>query len=286
VSVRRAARGVLAALALVLAAGSALRGLDGPADPEIERGVRQVQEGELQAGIATLEGAVLRPGVARRDVALAHVWIGIAHLGLDRPGPARASMQAARDADPTLALSPDEFPPHVVLVFQEAVAAAPVAPPPVPAPESQPGRPPEKKGHGRAYLIGGAAAVAAGGIALAAGGPAPSPSPSPLTCTDPAQSGQPAFDFPTNGATIRGVVSVSCQPPAGFPTACIQFIAYAVLPQCERTFSLIGQPSAAPYTAVWDSATVPNGVHCLECGLWDRQGRPGPVQHVTVTVAN
>ena len=82
------------------------------------------------------------------------------------------------------------------------------------------------------------------------------------------------------------MISVSCQTPAAFPPSCIAFVAYSVLPQCGRTFTLIGQPTAPPYGVVWDSATIPNGTHCLECGLWDLQGRFGPVQHITVTISN
>ena len=48
------------------------------------------------------------------------------------------------------------------------------------------------------------------------------------------------------------MVSVSCQIPADFPTSCIAFVAYSVLPSCGRTFTLIGQPTAPPYNVVWD----------------------------------
>jgi hypothetical protein len=264
-----------------------LRGAAPATDVEIERGIRQVHEGELQAGIATLEAALQRPAgtTAARDVALAHVWIGIAHMGLDQLNEARASMRAAVEADRTLTLSPDEFPTQVVLLFQDATAG--LAPAPAVTPPAPPA--PVKKGHGKAVLIGGAVAATAAGVVVATGGsasPTPRPSPTSVTCTDPAQTALPVFAFPANGATVRGVVSVSCQVPADFPTSCIAFVAYSVLPSCGRTFTLIGQPTAPPYGVIWDSATVPNGVQCLECGLWDTQGRPGPVQHVTVTIAN
>jgi len=266
-------------------------GLAAPADPQLDQGMRQVQEGELQPGIATLEGVVQRlehTAAARHEVALAHVWIAIARLGLNQSNLARTSMAAAVQADPTLSLGADEFPPQVVLLFEDVRSqAASVAAAPSAAPAAK------KKGGGKGLLIGGAVAVVGGGAALAAGGGGGGsvttttvPVTTAAVCTDPATSALPVFTFPVNGSTVRGVVSVSCPLPANFAQSCVDFVAYSVLPDCGRTFTLIGRPNTPPFSAVWDSATVPNGQHCLECGLWDKQGRPGPVQHITITVAN
>lgn len=276
---------------VALAALAALPpGLAAPADPQLDQGMRQVQEGELQPGIATLEAVVRRlehTAGAGHDVALAHVWIAIARLGLNQSNMARASMAAAVKADPRLTLGADEFPPQVVLLFDDVrTQAASTAAAPSPAP-------PAKKGGGKGLLIGGAVAVVGGGAALAAGGGGGGsvttttvPVTTAAACTDPAASALPVFSFPVNGSTVRGVVSVSCPLPANFAASCVDFVAYSVLPDCGRTFTIIGRPTAPPFSAVWDSATVPNGQHCLECGLWDKQGRPGPVQHITITVAN
>jgi hypothetical protein len=112
---------VAACCVLALAAGVFARGVMAR-DPQLESGIRQVQEGEMATALVTLDDAIQRlsrPGAPVRELALAHVWSGIARLGLGSKSAAQESMRRAIQADPKLTLSSQEFPPHVVLMFDE-----------------------------------------------------------------------------------------------------------------------------------------------------------------------
>jgi hypothetical protein len=188
---------VLAALlAALLASGPLAYGQAG--DPETEKGIRQAQEGEFEQAIVTLQGALprlLEGKAPPRDIARAHVYLGIAHLGLNDPAAARTSFLEAIRVDPTLKLGSDEYPPRIVRAFEDARRSAsppptagttpnpkPAAPPttsPAPAmPPVTPAAPPaakarpvaaKKGGSKLPYVLLGVGAVG-GGVALAAAG--------------------------------------------------------------------------------------------------------------------
>jgi cytohesin len=105
----------------------------GPAlDPELDAGIRQVDEGNFEIGIAKLDAVARRlkaEGDRPLQLSRAYLYLGIAHLRLSQEQAARARFAEAARADQNLKLSEYEFPPPVIRIFEEArravVEAAP-----------------------------------------------------------------------------------------------------------------------------------------------------------------
>ena len=114
---------VVALLGLALVASA-----QGPAlDPELEAGIRQVDEGNFEAGIAKLDAVARRlkaGGNKPLQLSRAYLYLGIAHLQLSQEQAARARFADAAKADKDLTLSEYEFPPPVIKVFEEAKKGA------------------------------------------------------------------------------------------------------------------------------------------------------------------
>jgi hypothetical protein len=143
-------------------------------DPEVVKGIQQVENGEYDAAILTLDAAARRLAtdpVKARELSQAYLYLGIAYVGKGHEAAARAKFREAVVQMKDLSLSPEKFPPKVIDLFeaarQEAVQAAAQAAPPTPPQEQAK---PKKGGGSKALLIGGGALVVGGGIALAAGG--------------------------------------------------------------------------------------------------------------------
>jgi ankyrin repeat protein len=103
-------------LALLLAAPADVLAQAG-ADPDLARGVTQVEEGDFEAGIATLDTVVKKIGADRtrsRDLTRAYLYLAIAYLSLSEEAAARARVIDALNTDPRLTLSPTEFSPKVI----------------------------------------------------------------------------------------------------------------------------------------------------------------------------
>jgi hypothetical protein len=225
------------AAALVLA-GLALAVDTGAGDADLEKGIRQAQEGEFEQAIATLRAALprLKDGPPQ-DLTRAHVYLGVAHLGLGDAAAARSSFLEALRADRSLRLSAEEYPPRVLRAFEEARSALPPEPPasarqPAPAaapaaaaPEPPPSAPaatpadrlsptasatkaaepaPKKKSSLPLVLVG-VGAAAAGGVALAGGGGGGD-------STTPASTSPPVTSPPGPTGEVRLVAAF---PPAG-----------------------------------------------------------------------
>jgi hypothetical protein len=201
-------------------------------DPEIEKGIRQAQEGEFEPAIATLQGALPRL-LARKapphDVARVHVYLGVARLGLGDPGAARASFLEALRVEPALTLSSEEYPPRILRAFEEARSAAPPAPATAAAPATAPAKPPAapatttvaKKGGSKLPLVLLGVGAVGGGVALAAGGggggggsstAATPTTPPPTNPTVPGNVNLVA-SFPPAGGTVQ----LASDPNAGSP---------------------------------------------------------------------
>lgn len=92
------------------------------ASDELKRGIRQVQDGDLEAALITLDGAVQRltPLGRRDELARAHVYLGVAYLGLGQPGLATLKFRQAVRHQRDLRLSPDEFSARALRVFEAA----------------------------------------------------------------------------------------------------------------------------------------------------------------------
>ncbi len=107
-------------------------------DPELEAGIRKVDEGNFEAGITTLDAVVRRlkaAGDQPRQLSRAYLYLGIAHLQLSHEQAARARFAEAAKSDTTLKLSEYEFPPRVIDVFEEAKKGAALEALPEPTPE-------------------------------------------------------------------------------------------------------------------------------------------------------
>lgn len=149
-------------------------------DPDLAAGIRQVNEGDFEAALLTLDGAVRRlqsePGRSR-DLAQAYLYLGIAYLGLDQEQPARTKFREALAHDRSLRLSPDRYPPKVIRVFDAALQEVGITPADTSRPAPQPQRQeptrsqaPQKKGGSKLpWILLGVGAVGAG-AALALGG--------------------------------------------------------------------------------------------------------------------
>jgi len=170
-------RRVLAvAMALVLALATipvAAQSLDA----DVQKGIAQVDDGDYDGAILTLDNAARRLAVDKtksNDLAQAYLYLGIAYIGKGRDAAAKAKFREAVAQIKTLSLSADKFPPKVVDLFEAAKAEearATAAPSPTPSASGGGAAPPEKKkGGSKTILIIGGLVVAGGVAALAAGG--------------------------------------------------------------------------------------------------------------------
>ncbi len=157
---------VVALLALVVPAAA-----QGPAlDPELEAGIRQVDEGNFEVGITKLDAVARRLKAAGNkplQLSRAYLYLGIAHLQLSQEQAARARFAEAAKTDQNLTLSEYEFPPPVIKVFEEAKKGAQAEtarlkpPPPVPPPAET--RPPVVGGEDDRLPRGAAGPLLRGG---------------------------------------------------------------------------------------------------------------------------
>jgi hypothetical protein len=93
------------------------------ADPDLARGVTQVENGEYADALITLDAVAKRLELARvknkSDIARANLYLGIAYIGLNQKEAAK-KFQAALAQVPDLTLSPDQYPPKVIEAFEAA----------------------------------------------------------------------------------------------------------------------------------------------------------------------
>ncbi len=231
------------AAALVLAGSFALVVDAGAGDADLEKGIRQAQEGEFEQAIATLRAALPRlEGGSPHDLTRAHVYLGVAHLGLGDASSAKASFLDALRADRSLRLSAEEYPPRVLRAFEEARSALPPEPAPAatqrapaaaPTPTAEPAataaappaaQPAPKKKSSLPLVLVGVGAAAAGGVALAAGGgggSTTSASTSPPVTSPPGPAGEVRLiaSYPPAG----GTVPLPSDPRAGMTVPEITF---------------------------------------------------------------
>ena len=164
-------------LALILAAslGSPAIAQPVPSDPDLVRGVRQVEDGDYDTAIMTLDTVARRlagDAARTRDLSQAYLYLGIAYIGKGHDAAAKAKFREAVAQIKDLTLSPDKFPPKVIDLFEAARAEERAqdasATAPAPRPNAAPAA--KKGGGGKAILIVAGLAAVGGGVALAAGG--------------------------------------------------------------------------------------------------------------------
>ena len=124
-------------LALVLAALTAApaRGAAPAAAPDLATGIRQVQEGDYENAVTTLQAVTQKlEGQANRraELARAYLYLGVAHIALDQRDAAKTAFRSALARNRALRLTEDRFSPKVIAAFEEArreaEAAAAAAP--------------------------------------------------------------------------------------------------------------------------------------------------------------
>jgi hypothetical protein len=139
-------------------------------DPEVAKGVRQIDDGEYDSAILTLDTAARRLATAAPnspDLTQAYLYLGVAYLGKGHESSAKARFRDALAHAHDLSLSPEKFAPRVIELFEKAKeesgASARTATATAPA---------AKKGGGgkKALVFVGLGGAAAAGVAVAAGG--------------------------------------------------------------------------------------------------------------------
>lgn len=196
------------AMSLIVTVPAAAQPPSGAA--ELATGIRQVDEGDLEAAVLTLDGAVQRLSAEKgreKDLARAYVYLAVAHLGLGRTEDAKAKLREAWKADHDTRLDSRKFSPRLIQLYEQARQEGNVAPPATATTTpSAPAR--EKKGGGTKWLLvgGGLAAVGIGVAAAAGGGGADAPSAPP--------AGPATVTFPLGAnAEINRTITMSAAGP-------------------------------------------------------------------------
>lgn len=148
---------------LVLLASPGLAATPATPEPQLGTGVQQVESGDLEGAVSTLQAVVerLRARSDRSpDLVRAYIYLGIAHVGLNDVDTARARFRDALALDPRRRLSDSDFSPKVVAVFEEARRDAP------------PSMVPKSSGSSATplILIGAGGAAVGAGVLVAGGG--------------------------------------------------------------------------------------------------------------------
>jgi tetratricopeptide (TPR) repeat protein len=120
----------------------------------LEIGIRQVNEGDFENAVFSLETAIRRlPPGSTDELSRAHLHLGAAHVGAGHEDLAKEPFRRALALTPRVTLRDDEFPPRVIRAFEaERVRLT--------AQQTRSSR--------RKFIIGGALVGTGGAVALAA----------------------------------------------------------------------------------------------------------------------
>jgi hypothetical protein len=157
----------------------------GAAARDLKAAIQQVNDGLLDAGIASLETVIRQlPAADGKDLEQAYLYKGIAQVGLSQEEPAKQSFREVLRIDPSFRMRQGDFPDRIVRVFEAARTGK------TKSVMERPNPMPKKAGMGAAtvVLIGGGVALAGGAAAVAASsGKSSSSTPTPgptLTLTN------------------------------------------------------------------------------------------------------
>jgi tetratricopeptide (TPR) repeat protein len=117
----------VAAVFLVATSAQAATKQAASTDPEIIKGVKQVEEGDYDAAIVTLDAAARRLAqnpTRSQELSTAYLYLGIAYVGKGHEAAAKAKFREALERIKDLSLSPDKYPPKVINLFEAARAEA------------------------------------------------------------------------------------------------------------------------------------------------------------------
>lgn len=132
-------------------------------EPDVAAGLRQVQEGDFEGAVVTLEAAAARLRGDPQRVRLlvqADINLAVAHVALDHTAQAVQAFAEALRLDPSLRLDPDRFSPKVLRAFETAREQS----------AQRTASPSRRSSRRTALLVGGGVAVAAGAVAIATRG--------------------------------------------------------------------------------------------------------------------
>lgn len=93
------------------------------ASVDLANGVQQVEEGDLEAAVITLDSVIQRLTAEKgreKDLARAYLYRGVARLGLGRGEDAKGDMREASKNDRDMKLDSKKFSPRVVQLFEDA----------------------------------------------------------------------------------------------------------------------------------------------------------------------
>src|SRR4029078_12598678 len=85
-------------------------------DPEVAKGIRQVDEGDYDAAILTLDAATRQMATAKKhgkELGQSYLYLGIAYLAKGHEYTAGARFRDALGQDRTMTLTPDKVAPRV-----------------------------------------------------------------------------------------------------------------------------------------------------------------------------
>jgi hypothetical protein len=222
-------------VALVLVAAIALIPLRlraQPPDPELAQGLKQVREGDFEGAVTTLEAVVRRLSgmpVHSRDLVQAYLNLGVAYVALDQPETARARFRESLARDRNLKLSPSEYSPKVLAVFEEARREA-----------RQAGG---GKGRSQAPLIALGVAAAAAGVVLATRGGSDAPA-----GVSGARFGTPVVTCFDDSANVPIPVQILVEAQAGDSPLSIQSAAATLIIRASADTGEVGFASHEPTT--------------------------------------
>jgi hypothetical protein len=242
----------------LLLTGSAFGTPGWAADPDLSSGVRQVEEGDYEGALVTLEPVTRRLAPSGGpDAVLAFLYLGIAHMALDQREPARLSFRQALDLDPGLELSPEQFSPKVRGALAEArrereegIGGAGTSPPAS-----------KKGGSGRFVLLAAAGVAAGAGIAVAAGGESSSSSPGEVRFSG-ARFAPPAIECPDGAVDVPIPVGLEVDATnTGEPVTLNAVSTTLIIVSSPAVPGEVGFASSAPTTS--SPSVVPGGMTTL-----------------------
>jgi hypothetical protein len=156
---RRAVSWALIFACGALPVGATAQETTASAESGIATGVRQVEEGDFEGAVASLEAAIARLRGDPQRVRLlvqADIQLAVAHTALDHTAQAVQAFSEAITLDPNLRLDPQRFSPKVLRVFETAREQA----------ARRTAAPGGRKTHHTGLIVGAAALAAAGTVAV------------------------------------------------------------------------------------------------------------------------
>lgn len=231
----------------------------GAGDEALAVGVRQVEEGDYEGALATLEPVVRRLGPSGGpDAVTACLYLGIAQIALDMRDDAVGSFRRALDVDPDLELSADQFSPKVRGAFEEARQERRDSSAPA---EAEPATEKKEGGSSRTLLLVAAGAGAGVGIAVAASGGDGSPPPGEVRFSG-ARFAPPAIECPDG--VVETAIPVGLEVDStntGEPASLNAVSSTLIIVSSPSVPGEVGFASSAPTTA--SPSVVPGGTTTL-----------------------